>query len=58
MSILGVDGTQLLHIIIAVLCIAIVFLTEDALSVIMAIVGFFYGLFNYCESINLKNIKE
>lgn len=58
MEILGVNVTQLLHIIIAVFFMAITFLTEDVLCYVMSVVGFFYGFFNYCSSINIKNIEE
>lgn len=60
-AILGTNNIQLLHAFVAVIfLIATIasFEVSNGSCFIMSIIGFFYGLFNYCKSIDFNKVEE
>lgn len=57
-KVLGCTKVQAFHAFVAVFFMLAAMTTKNGLCLFMSVAGFFYGLYNYCKSINLKNIEE
>lgn len=58
LKVLGISKAQAVHVLVAAFFMVAAMVTEDGLFLFTSVVGFFYGLYNYCKSIDFKNIKE
>lgn len=57
-KVLGISKAQAFHAFVAVFFMLAAVTTKDGLCLFVSVAGFFYGLYNYCKSINFSSIEE